>query len=446
MNSDEIKKINIPKNPGCYLFKDKKGTILYVGKAVDLRSRVSSYWRESADHSPAKFSMLKKIDQVEWIEVDSEIEALLLEANLIKKHSPEYNIVMRDDKRYIYIKVATEDEYPRIFATRNLDKSGRFFGPFVSADAVYETLKIVRKIWPYRSCAHLPKKTCLYYRINKCPGCCEKFITKAEYGKIIKQIVLFLEGRKSEIIKNHESQIAKLEKEIFKATKNNKPTTDLSQEINGLKYQLLNLKKILSHSRILSIGDKYAADVVELAKILALPKVPQRIEGYDISNLQGKDAVGSMVVFEGGEPNKNEYRRFKIRNEELEGDVWMLKEVIERRAEHLREFEISQNQKSQDKEIWNSPDLIIVDGGKAQLNTIVRILKKYKLDIPVIAVSKGEGLRSAKAPDKIFFPGQKKPLELPLASPALHVIKRVRDEAHRFAIEYHRAVRKKRMR
>lgn len=539
MNIENIKKLELPKKPGCYFFKDKDNEIIYIGKAADLRSRVLSYWRESTSHSPAKYSMMKKIKKIDWIEVESEIEALLLESNLIKKHKPTYNIVMRDDKRHVYIKVSTEDEYPRVFMTRQLDRAGKYFGPFVSVEAVRETLKVVRKIWPYRSCKNLPKKVCLYYRIGKCPGPCEQHIEKSDYDKIIRQIILFLDGKKKRVAKDIEKEIKLLEKSVIaneaersvaisrsprrsSPVGESTPRDDIIIKINSLKYRLINLRKVLDHSNILSLTDKYASDVVELAKVLGLKNIPNRIEGYDISNIFGKEAVGSMVVFNDGEPNKSEYRKFKIKNEEG-GDTGMLKEMLERRLKHSivnfchpglvpgscdklsthldRSKRIPRNQAltnqnksvilegapclpagrnatdrisgtkastnqhkksviarneaqrsdaaisnvlKRSKENWPSPDLIIIDGGKGQLNAVLRIIKKYKLDIPVIAVSKGQGLRSAKAPDKIFFPGEKKPLELPLSSPALHIIKRVRDEAHRFAITYHRKLRKKR--
>lgn len=454
MDLEKAKNLNIPKTPGCYLFREREGVIIYVGKAVDLRSRVLSYFREATDHSPAKFAMVKRIVKIDWVTVDSEIEALLLEANLIKKHKPEFNVVMRDDKRHVYIKVSTEDEYPRIFLARSLDKSGRYFGPFVSTESVREVLKIIRKIWPYRSCATMPKKACLYYRIGKCQGMCEKFISAKDYNKIIKEIILFLEGKKYKIISNFKFQILNLEKRIKKLDEKSGEKEILQEELNRLNYQLLNINKVLASTNVLSLMDKYAADVVELAKILNLPTVPERIEGYDISNVLGQEAVGSMVVFAGGEPDKNEYRKFKIRTYTEANDVGMLKEVMERRLKHSLEFPLSGPLsvkgvggilKRGNKAEWPLPDLIIIDGGKGQLNGVMAVLKKFKVDIPVIAISKGEGLRSALAPDKIFFPGEKKPLELPLASPALHIIKRVRDEAHRFAIGFHRDLRSKRM-
>jgi len=476
MDIKVIKKLNLPASPGCYEFLDKAGKIIYIGKAANLASRILSYWQKSADLTPAKEAMLTEVEKIKWIETESEIEALLLEANLIKKHQPKFNVVLRDDKRFCYIKISTEEELPRVFLTRNLEKSGRYFGPFTSVQAVQETLKIIRKIWPFRSCVWLPKKVCLYFRIGKCLGVCEKRVSRGEYRDVIKQITLFLEGKKSKIISDFRFPISDYERKIKKENIGDKERDELGKRIDFLKYQLLNIKKVLASANIISLGDKYAADVIELAKILELPKVPERIEGYDISNIFGRQAVGSMVVFSGGEPDKGQYRKFKIRiGQGLANDIGMLKEVLERRFRHtplplpltppplpakrdrgrgeiekndLKTAPLSRDVKSgreAGREGWPLPDLIIVDGGKAQLNVALRILKKFKLDISVIAVSKGEGLRSAQAPDKIFFAGEKRPLELPLASPALHIIKRVRDEAHRFAITYHRKLRKKRL-
>jgi len=234
-----------------------------------------------------------------------------------------------------------------------------------------------------------------------------------------------LEGKKRKIIKNYELRIKNLEKNNGGGANN--------EALGKLRFELKNINQILTNSRVLSIGEKYANDVVELAKILGLPKIPERIEGYDIANIFGKEAVGSMTVFNGGEADKNEYRKFKIKigpafaeaSAGKQGDVQMLRHILERRFNND----------------WPRPDLIVIDGGKAQLNAALRVLKQRKLEIPLIAISKGLGLRSSVAPDKLFFPGQIKPLELPLASPALHLIKRVRDEAHRFAIGYHRKLR-----
>lgn len=442
MNLEEVKKLNIPKKPGSYQYYDVTGKIIYVGKAADLNSRVLSYWQKSAEHTPAKWKMLKEVAEIKWIETDSEIEALLLESNLIKKHQPQFNVLLRDDKRFAYIKISLEDEVPGVFITRTVDKSGKYFGPFVSTSAVRETIKTLRKVWPYCTERKIGPKPCFYHQVGRCTGVCGGVISRKEYlERVIKPIVLFLEGKKMAVIKEQKAMISKLEKDL-KKEKDEIKREKIEWEIKGLKFQLGNIEYVLAHANILGLLDKYATDVVELAKVLGLPKTPQRIEGYDISNTFGQESVGSMVVFAEGEPDKNEYRKFKIKiNPDKANDVGMLKEILIRRFAHS-EIKNPQSKIENVKE-WALPDLIIIDGGKAQANAAKSVLKKHKLDIPIIAISKGLGLRSAIAPDKLFYPGERLPLLLPLASPALHLIKRVRDEAHRFAIGYHRKLRGK---
>ncbi|MBI4779350.1 excinuclease ABC subunit UvrC [Candidatus Falkowbacteria bacterium] len=429
---NDIKKLNIPTNSGSYQFYNAKGEIIYIGKAANLKNRVLSYWQKSSAHTPAKHKMLAEIKKIKWIAVDSEIEALLLEANLVKKYQPYYNVLLRDDKRFIYIKISLADEIPGVFLTRTVDKSGKYFGPFISAQAARETIKVIRKIWPYCNMRKAQKRPCFYYQIGRCLGICAGRIEKQEYMKfVIKPIIMFLSGKKNKIIKNYEARIKKLGKNNDDGANN--------EALSKLRFELNNMRQVLESSRVLSVGEKYANDVVELAKILSLPKIPKRIEGYDIANIFGKEAVGSMVVFSGGEADKKEYRKFKIRlGQGQANDVGMLKEILERRLKHASPQPFSYKG---ERKNWPLPDLIIIDGGKAQLNAALNVLRKNKLEIPLIAIAKGLGLRSSAAPDKLFFPGEAKALELPLASPTLHLIKRVRDEAHRFAIGYHRKLR-----
>jgi len=429
MTTDEVKKLNLPRSPGCYQFLDSKGKIIYIGKAVDLKSRVPSYFQKSANHSPAKSSMLGRVGAIKWTVTDSEVEALLLEANLIKKHQPHYNVMLRDDKRHAYIKVSTEDEIPGVFITRKITKSGKYFGPFVRMEPLRQVLKVIRRIWPYCTLRTARGKPCFFYQIGRCTGVCGGKIDAKEYRKkIIKPIILLLEGKKARIIGSMKKEMQELLRR------------GSEDEAAKIDWQIKNMEYVIRQAHIIGIADKYAADVDELAKLLPLKKKPRRIEGYDISNIFGKEAVGSMVVFTEGEPDKSEYRKFKIRSaHDFIDDAGMLKQILERRFSHS-----AINQKSKNNiERWPIPELIIIDGGKAQLNAAVGVIRKYKLDIQAIAISKGSGLRSARAQDKLFFPGEKNPLELPLASPALHLVKRVRDEAHRFAIGYHRVLRNK---
>lgn len=424
---EDVKKLNVPQRPGSYQYYNALGEIIYVGKAANLKSRVLSYWQKSTTHSPAKSAMMKQIVAIKWIETDSEIEALLLESNLIKKYQPQFNITLRDDKRYAYVKISLEDEIPGVFITRNIDKSGKYYGPFTSSGAVQETLKTIRKIWPYCAERKIKTKPCFYYHVGRCLGVCGGVVARKEYmEKVIKPIQLFFEGKKDKIVAGLKREVENLEKELKKKNTANERRLELESLLHTARYQLLNMRNVLEHANVLGLLDKYATDVVELAKVLGLAKIPQRIEGYDISNNFGAEAVGSMVVFNEGEPDKNEYRKFKIKtNPGLANDTGMLREILTRRLDND----------------WPLPDLMIIDGGKGQVSAIISILKKAKLDIQVIGISKGEGLRSAMAPDKLFFPGQKQALSLPIASPALHLIKRVRDEAHRFAIGYHRDLR-----
>lgn len=443
----------LPDRPGCYQFFNRRGQIIYIGKAVNLKKRVFSYWQKNSQLTPAKQRMVGEIARVKWIEVDSGIEALLLEANLIKKHQPFYNIEQRDDKRFVYINVSLNDEAPGVFVTRRLAKSGKYFGPFVNSLAARETVKTLRKIWPFCLERRVGWRPCFYYQIGRCAGVCGGKISPAAYRRqVIRPIVLFLEGKKTQIISKLRVSISRLEQKV--RSKNN--SAEDSEELLKLKGRLKNMQEVLTNARVLSVGEKYAADVTELAKILSLPRAPERIEGYDLSNIFGQAAVGSLAVFRNGEPDKNEYRKFKIKasaGSVKRGDTHMLTEILARRLRHsvatnpsAAALSISPHHPTRSKsgeDIWPWPDLIIVDGGKAQLNAAVKVLRRFKADIPILAVSKGEGLRSAAAPDKIFFPEQKEPLSLPLNSPALHLIKRVRDEAHRFAIGYHRSLRRR---
>jgi len=440
MNLADIKNLNLPIAPGSYQFYNATGKIVYIGKAANLASRVLSYWQKSASLTSAKYSMLKRIVRIKWIETESEIEALLLEANLVKKYQPDYNVLLRDDKRFAYIKISLDDEIPGVFITRIIDKSGKYFGPFTSALAVRETLRVLRKIFPYCLERKIKERPCFYYQLGRCLGICAGKISREDYVRqVIRPLVMFLEGKKGRIIKNYELRIRNLEKVNKKLDSEGATYLENQKEIGELKYQLANMKQVLEGAKVIGVADKYANDVVELAKILGLPKIPERIEGYDIANIFGKEAAGSMVVFSGGESNKNEYRKFKIKiGQGQANDIGMLKEVLERRFKHTSPQPSPYKGEGGN---WPLPDLIVIDGGKAQLNAAVRILKKRRLEIPLVAISKGLGLRSSVAPDKLFFPGETKPLELPLASPALHLIKRVRDEAHRFAIGYHRKLR-----
>jgi len=419
----------LPSKPGVYLFYNNKGKIIYIGKAANLKSRVRQYWQKSVMLTPAKHSMMKKIAKIDFRVCDSEIEALILEGNLIKKHQPEYNVIMRDDKSFSYIKITTEDEWPTVIMTRQVEPGGKYFGPFTSVTAVKETLKLLGKIFPYRKCKMSKDKVCLFGRLGTCP--CNGQIEKHEYKKMIKEISMFLEGKKKTILRDLKKQLKNLE-----------PRTSTNEKIEKLKWKIINLEKVLAHKHILGLEDKVEVDLSELTKELSLKKVPERIEGYDVSNIYGQQAAGAMVVFKNGRPEKSEYRRFKIKTVGGIDDVAMLKEVLTRRLKRtkiIRQAQGSTRTRTRTRTAqdagWALPDLIIVDGGKGQLNAAQKVLDEYKLKIPVISL--------AKRLEEVYVPGEIKARVLTRNSPALHLIQRVRDEAHRFAVSYHRLLRKK---
>ncbi len=425
-NLEKVKLLSLPLGPGVYQFYDQSKQIIYIGKAVNLRRRVLSYWQNYHQLTPAKQQLVDSIAHIKWQETGSEIEALLLEASLIKKYQPKYNIVWRDDKRYIYIAISA-DAFPRVYLTRKLAPSGQFFGPFTSVQAARETLKAIRKIWPYRSCRAMPKRVCLYYQLGQCPGPCQGLISKSAYQKIIHQLSLFLQGKKQLVVKRIQTELDKYTQELNKLKPEDRIV--IEQKIISLTWQLQQINKVLATSRVLSLEERYANDVVELGKILGLQKPPRRIEGYDISNLYGAQAVGSLVVFVDGEASPQDYKRFKLGGNSANlGDVPLLREMLRRRLAH---------------DDWFKPDLIIIDGARAQVNAVYNLLKQAGWDVPVIGLAKDRGLRSARALDKVYFPGESKPLQLSLNSPALFLLKRVRNEAHRFAISFHRHIRRK---
>lgn len=421
MNKTLQKKLDkLPQTPGVYLFLGKKKKILYIGKASNLKARVRSYFQTSSALSPAKHMMIDKIVGWKIQETDTEIEALLLEANLIKKYLPPFNVVMRDDKTFAYVKITIEEEFPTVKVVRKLDKTGRFFGPFTDMGALREALKVLRRIFKWRpeKCDASKGKPCFDFQLGRCPGTCIGKVDKKEYQRKMRQVIWFFEGKKERVLKDLKKQLRVARRSAWEG------------KVEQTEYQIMSIEKVIGHSKMLGVIEKYETDAKELARLLGIGKLLERIEGYDISNIFGREAVGSMVVFKEGEPKKSEYRKFKIILLEGEpNDVGMMKEMLERRFKRY-------HHKSK-KDIWPIPDVIIVDGGKAQLNTATRALKKYKLDIPHISL--------AKRNEEIYFPGEKNPLKLPQASPALHLVQRVRDEAHRFAITYHRKRRSKRL-
>lgn len=497
----------IPKNPGCYLFKDRRGNIIYVGKAKNLNKRVNSYF--SKKHTDPKTQMLvKSISSTDFFITDTEVEALVLENNLIKKYQPKYNINLKDSKRYAYLKL-TDDEIPRLVLARKREKTGKYYGPFVSAAERDYVKDVVIKTFKIRTCKRLPKKPCLRYHIGICSAPC---IDTRGYDSQIKSAQMVLRGHSEKVSAILETQMLKASKqqrferamevrdqmkaleylrkrqnmerqkkynedivnyleregEVFLAlfnihhgtlynkkeftfsktpdwfeefllqyySENEIPREivvpkkiDLSIEeflkkrvkipLRGEKKQLLALVK--KNIEITHFGQEEKLEA--LKKALRLPEKPNVIECFDISHLSGSSTVGSMVQFRNARPDKNNYRRFKIRTVEGIDDFKSIAEVVRRRYSRLQ------------KESSAMPDLIVIDGGKGQLSNAVGELKKLGLRLPIISIAKRE--------EEIFVPGLK--FAIPFGKVELNLIREIRDEAHRFAIKYNRLLRKKKM-
>ncbi len=535
----------LPDSPGVYIMKDDHGRIIYVGKAIVLKNRVRQYFQSSRSHTPKVRAMVSHIADFETILTGSEVEALILECNLIKKHRPRYNISLKDDKSYPYVKVTVNEEYPRVYITRRVRHDGaRYFGPYTNVTAVHESLKLLRRLFPLRTCRRLQERPCLEYHIKRCLAPCAHKVDKADYDAMIRSVLLFLEGRTEDVERELEARMtaaaeayhfeiaARLRDQLAAVRKvaekqrivtgsgdqdavgmarsalgvcvqiffirggkmigrdhfllrGSEEESDgevllaflqqyyhratfiprevllplpLPKEETGLlekflaekksggrggKVELLtpqrgtkrdlvkmaegNAKKYLEDeaAKIHEANEQTLGAVRELGRYLGLSQEPYRMECFDISHIQGSETVASMVVFEGGLPKKSDYRRFKIRSTEGKPDDFLsMREVTTRRYVGLPEEEL--------------PDLIVIDGGKGQLSSALEIIRGAggHRDVPVVGL--------AKQFELIFKEGESEPVELPRTSPALYLIQRIRDEAHRFAITYHRTLRGKR--
>lgn len=514
---------NLPKKPGVYIMRDANDEIIYIGKAKNLINRVRSYFREKLDR-PKTQILMSHFDSLEYIVTNSEKEALILEATLIKKHRPRYNVQLKDDKRYPYVKI-TNEKYPRLIITRNITKNGIYYGPFTDVTSVKKTVKFLKSLFKIRTCRNMDGP-CLNSQIDLCYAPCSGEISKEEYDEIINKIDLFFQGKYSVIVKNLKKEMAEAaENEQFEkaAVLRDQITSieeimekqfvdlvddDLDQDViaiapndnevvviimpirngkivgrddflmSGSQYEsnseilfafiqqyygfnrhipkqiLLNepiddtelLKEWLSDLRgnkvyikvpmkgvklrLVNMAQKNAEiikhqkkamenSLIELKKYLKLDKLPRIIEGYDISNISGKFAVGSKVSFKDAKPNKKKYKRFKI---ETPGpnDFAMMKELLTRRLKMIDTDE--------------EPDLIVIDGGKGQLGMACEVLDELNLaHIPIIGL--------AKEFEEIYIPNSKRPIIIPKNNKALHLLQQVRDESHRFAITYHRKLR-----
>ena len=553
MNTDIKKQIKLmPKLPGCYQYFDKTGEIIYIGKAKNLYNRVNSYFVGDKKDSPKLQVMVPQIVRVECIVVNTEVEALILESELIKKYKPKYNILLKDDKKFPYFLI-TDEEYPRITvvrkANRNMQK-GKYFGPYTDSRAMYCTLEMLGKIFPLKKCK-TPKfksRPCLYYDIGQCSAPCQKLISSEDYKKILKDVELFLSGKQNELLKILEEQMKRASdnlefekaaryrdsyndiKKTMEKQKVVSENTRINQDFIGIvksdslycatilqvrQGRLINKKDFtfshLANSKVNDINEiiqavlrEYYAiitdteipskitlgaklDDVELyekwlsarlgkkvtineaksqrdkemllmaqntaefnleqAKLkeltqiqndynevgtylmekLNLKKFPHTIECYDISHIQGTNTVASGVYFENGMPKKSKYRKYKLKTLQKGevDDFKSMREILRRRFKRIKSAEIE------------PADLIIIDGGKGQLSSVIEVMQEMGLDLDIVSLAKRE--------EEVFLPNNKEPVIFALNSPALHLFQRIRDEAHRFAITYHRQLRSKNM-
>jgi excinuclease ABC subunit C len=410
---------SLPDTPGVYLMKGAGGRVLYVGKAGNLRRRVSSYFERP--HDVRIETLVAKIKKIEHRRTDTALEALILEARLIKSLMPPFNVREKDDKSFLYFFV-TKEKFPRVLLVRGKDAAGgKTFGPFTSASNAREALRILRKIFPWNM--HEPervgtfKRPCFDYEIGLCPGTCVGAISGKEYHKTVERLILFFEGKKKVVLRSLERDMAAASKalEFEKAEK-------FRRQIFALRH--IRDTALISDSPVLAEGEG-ARGVGGASNGAGAPGV-HRIEGYDISNISGTSAVGSMVVFEDGEPNRNEYRKFRIKTVFQPNDVGMLTEVLTRR------FKRHGQRRRHDRHDWPMPDLLLIDGGVAQASAARRVLLRAGLRIPIVGIVKGP---ERKRNDIIGA--------IPKGVQKITLI-RVRDEAHRFAIAYHKALRRRR--
>src|SRR5215510_14141409 len=537
----EEKLERLPDRPGVYLYRDAKQQVLYVGKAASLRSRVRSYFQESRPRDPKTDALVRQIRDLEYIVTDNELEALMLEANLVRRHRPRYNIILRDDKHYPFLKLTTNEEFPRLLVARKVQRDGaRYYGPFYPATAMRETLRLTRQLFPLRTCSitidGALERPCIQYAIHRCNAPCTGWETREGYARTVEDVAHFLEGRDEELARRLtkemeeaaaelkferasvlRDQIQSLNKvrerqkiistddvdqdvvgvvrqgndacvELFFVRKGRlvgqepfffdkvagwsdgeilsafvrqfygksvapAPEVLLSEELpeaeltaewlstlaerrvqvvapqRGAKRQFVAMAEanaaIALQNRLLSRDNRQQLVLEELQRALGLAGLPNRIEGYDISNIQGTEQVGSLVVWENGAMKKDDYKRYKIKTVAGADDFASLREMLTRRFTRALE---------QDGVL---PDLVLIDGGRGQLNVALKVLQDLGLDyIPAVSL--------AKQQEEVYRTDSLAPLVLDPTSPALQTLQKIRDEAHRFAITYHKTLRSKR--
>ncbi|MFT5170039.1 MAG: excinuclease ABC subunit C [Lysobacterales bacterium] len=403
---DTIK--SLPDSSGVYLMKNKVDKVIYVGKAISIKKRVSSYFTKRSEYISKTDLLVKDIVDIDYIRTTSEAEALILEASLIKTYRPRYNIALMDDKMYPFIEFTGHD-FPRISIERPKRKkaTSKYYGPYVGVTLVREAMQIIRKIFPFRNCDPFPKKECLDFHIGLCQAPCIGNISKRDYKKNVRNVQLILEGKKDQLYKN-------LTKEMEGLSSAHK-----YEEAAKVRDQLRAIGALYSGTKDIN----YYKEAEQLQRALRLPRVPERIETFDISNLMGEQTVASMVSFFNGKPDKRNYRRFKIKTVKGIDDFKSMNEVVYRRYKRLRD------------ENKMYPDLIVIDGGKGQLSAACEALKKLDVKIPIISLAKRE--------EEIFLPKRRDSIKLSHHLLGLKLLQRTRDEAHRFAIAFHRSLRDK---
>lgn len=402
------------------MFQGSSGEILYIGKAKNLKKRVSSYFTHRKDLGERTKLLVSQIKEIKFIKVESEIESLLLEANYIQKYKPFFNVRFTDGKAYPMIKITVKDKYPKVLMARRIDDpKSLYFGPYPNVGAMRTVLKIARRIFPYQSVIHHPNKLCLYNHLALCP--CPEVTQDIYYKKNIKHLMNFLSGSTRKVVADLEK-----ERDRFSKDKEYEKANITQKKIDSISIVTSpNYKPFEYEENPNLTSDLKKKELTDLVKILNDSNVNviqlDRVECYDISVISGKFSTGSMVVFSDGEKDSSSYRRFKVNYNLKPNDFAMMYEVISRRLNHTE---------------WNYPDLMVVDGGKGQVSTIKRLLNERNLNIPLIGLAKRE---------ETIITSDLKEVYLPKNSHALHFIMRIRDEAHRFAITYHRKLRSKAM-
>jgi excinuclease ABC subunit C len=407
VSKEEIR--SFPDSPGVYLMKDHEERVIYVGKALSLKKRVGSYFLKSQDSIKTQV-MLSYVRAIEYLLAKSEHDALILEADLIKRYRPRFNISLKDDKSFPYIKV-TREEFPRVFIGRRKKREEGlvdYFGPYTSAKLLRRAVTILRRSFPFCTCRRFPKKVCLNFHMGLCAGPYQKKISKKGYLTVIKNFEDFLSQKDSSLI----DELSLKMRDCVRRQR--------FEEAAGVRDQLEALSLLISLKKFKA--GKAAAMEADFG-LLGCKSEPRRIEAFDISNIGANQAVGSMVSFYDAKPDKNNYRRFRIKTVAGIDDYAMIREVVRRRYERL----LAESKKM--------PDLIVIDGGAGHLDAAFCVLRDLKLNIPIISIAKNEEL--------IYTIKDKSPLKLERDSLLLQLIQRVRDEAHRFALNYHRFLRKK---